>query len=142
MELGSPVEALAASYHHALLIGLEPLKVEQFTFVGEPDPVTKSRRKSTGEFKDQRPYSGNVETFIFPQTWSSTALGFGGVGGQAFTAAYTVVVTGPQGDACVYFGGRFAYRVPRLSQVFMEDLRSHSMVSRMEMGKYDTKKAT
>ena len=30
--------------------------------------------------------------FVFPQTWSSTALGFDGCGGQAITEAYTTVV--------------------------------------------------
>ena len=30
--------------------------------------------------------------YVFPQTWSSTALGFGGCGGQAITEAYTTVV--------------------------------------------------
>ena len=30
--------------------------------------------------------------YVFPQTWSSTALGFNGCGGQAITEAYTTVV--------------------------------------------------
>lgn len=30
--------------------------------------------------------------YVFPQTWSSTALGFDGCGGQAITEAYTTVV--------------------------------------------------
>lgn len=50
---------------------------------------------------------------MFPQTWGSTALGFGGVGGQAITGAYTVIVECHRtGNRAVYFGGRFAYLVP------------------------------
>lgn len=30
--------------------------------------------------------------YVFPQTWSSTALGFDGCGGRAITEAYTTVV--------------------------------------------------
>lgn len=30
--------------------------------------------------------------YVFPQTWSSTALGFDGCGGQAITEAYTTIV--------------------------------------------------
>ena len=28
---------------------------------------------------------------VFSQTWGSTALGFGGIGGQAITSAYTTI---------------------------------------------------
>lgn len=56
----------------------------------------------------------NLYWYSFPQTWGSTALGFGGIGGAAMTTAQTVVVFtygAPIGKAAVYFGGRFAYLV-------------------------------
>ena len=40
-------------------------------------------------------YTHRFKMYVFPQTWSSTALGFdykGGCGGQAMTEAYTTVV--------------------------------------------------
>ena len=37
-------------------------------------------------------YCHRFKMYVFPQTWSSTALGFGGCGGQAITEAYTTVV--------------------------------------------------
>ena len=64
-------------------------------------------------FSPNRHYA--LEWFAFPQTWGSTALGFGGPGGQMITSAQTVVVIdhyGPDGKtprAVVYFGGEFAY---------------------------------
>lgn len=59
----------------------------------------------------RRPREHEVEVYLFNQTWGSTALGYDGVGGQALTSAYTVVVEF-HGVFCVYFGGdRLAYKV-------------------------------
>ena len=72
----------------------------------------------------------DFDMFIFPQTWESTVLGFGGIGGQAMTTANTYVfvpVTCHQ-NCFVYFDGRFAYQVP-CSKSFIEDIRNHSMKS-------------
>ena len=52
----------------------------------------------------------NYTWWAFPQTWGSTALGFGGIGGSAMTTAQTYVVT-VQGRVLVYFGSRFAYEI-------------------------------
>lgn len=46
---------------------------------------------------------------MFTQTWGSTALGFGGMGGAAMTTAYTIILH------ChhvfyVYWNGQFAYK--------------------------------
>ena len=75
--------------------------------------------------------------YDFDQTWASTALGFGGVGGSAMTTARTYVLI-PESDeekAYVYFGGEFAYRVP-INNRFRFDLRAHSMASVDESGRY------
>jgi hypothetical protein len=60
------------------------------------------------------PYSpaSDMEIEIFSQTWGSTALGFGGIGGQMMTSAYTILVFVESKTKCfVYFAGRFAYEV-------------------------------
>lgn len=80
---------------------------------------------------------------LFEQSWPSTALGFGGVGGQAssgavgtsgltgfggvggqaFTRAYTVVIEDRiSGDFSIYFDGRFAYRVENPNLQFYGDI--------------------
>lgn len=69
----------------------------------------------------------DLDWWAFPQSWSSTSLGFGGIGGQAITSAQTVVVQGPQFDCCVYFGKRLAYHIPRPSDHFWECLRKWRM---------------
>lgn len=65
---------------------------------------------------------------MFPQTWSSTAMGLGGYGGAAITTANTIVLESLQGaGACVYFGGRFAYRIQRPNKKFYSDVSSRDM---------------
>lgn len=66
---------------------------------------------------------------MFVQTWGSTALGFGGIGGQAFTSAYVCVIeSNLLGQFAVYFGGRLAYVIERPDTKFMEDVASQRMV--------------
>lgn len=76
------------------------------------------------------------EIYIFDQVWGSTALGFGGMGGQAMTRAMTYVIIQNYEDAYVYFGSRFAYHC-KATVAFMEDLKNRRMVSVMESGKYE-----
>ena len=66
---------------------------------------------------------------MFPQTWSSTALGFGGIGGQAITSAYVCVIESNLiGQYAVYFGGRLAYVITRPNEQFWADVHGHRMV--------------
>jgi hypothetical protein len=66
---------------------------------------------------------------MFPQTWSSTALGFGGIGGQAFTSAYVCVIESTLvGGYAVYFCGRLAYVINRPNEKFWEDISLHRVV--------------
>jgi len=65
---------------------------------------------------------------MFPQSWSNTALGFGGMAGQAITSAYTVVLESEEGYGyCVYFGGRFAYNILKPTQQFYHDIAERNM---------------
>jgi hypothetical protein len=82
--------------------------------------VEKSRKHS---FYDLTVYN------MFPQTWGSTALGFGGIGGQAITSAYVCIIeSNLVGGYAVYFGGRLAYVIDRPNEKFIEDLQRHRMV--------------
>jgi hypothetical protein len=83
--------------------------------------------------KTGRPNKWNIEVVMFPQTWGSTALGYGGMGGAAMTDAYTVIVSN-NNDYCVYFGcDRLAYRVnpykltDESRNKFLEDIRNQNM---------------
>jgi hypothetical protein len=100
-----------------------------------PDVVHGSDEKG---WKSRRPYEQEVEVYHFPQTWSSTALGFGGVGGQAFTTAYTTVVIHVR-DAAVYFNGGYAYLIADFNEHLMEDIRDQNVAARGHSGKYKSK---
>lgn len=59
-----------------------------------------------------------VSVYSWPQRWPSTACGFGGMAGQAFTTAQTLVVVYEQVDttltplnkfAVVFHGNQYAY---------------------------------
>jgi hypothetical protein len=92
--------------------------------------------------RTERPRPEEVEVYLFPQTWGSTALGYGGVGGSAMTADYTVVVV-LYNDVCVYFGrDQLAYKLNLLNcsqegrHKFLEDLLSHSIASVTDKRRY------
>lgn len=62
-----------------------------------------------------RPTEHDISVYIFPQMWSSTALGYDNmIAGRGFTNAYTIIVheTKYSNNRCVYFGGdRLAYKI-------------------------------
>lgn len=71
------------------------------------------------------------EINVFLQTWGSTCLGFGGIGGQAMTSAYTTVIweenTGIYG---VFFNEGLGYVINNPNDLFMESINSHRMFER------------
>lgn len=82
----------------------------------------------------------DLKMHMFPQVWGSTALGFGGWGGQSMTTAYTVVVDGGNGWVGVFFGNQLAYTICDPVPQFWADMRSESMapVSRANEYRYIT----
>lgn len=79
----------------------------------------------------------DVEVHVFEQVWGSTALGFGGIGGQAMTAAriWGIIPESSSFPCYVYFGGSFAYETP-YSKVLMDDIRNEQMEPVSSSGKY------
>ena len=67
--------------------------------------------------------SCDVTLYSFPQTWGSTALGFGGIGGQMITQAQTTVimVSTTREYGAVFFGGEFAYSIENVNEAFIKD---------------------
>lgn len=87
--------------------------------------------------RDRQVRVDDFEIIIFPQTWGSTALGFGGMGGQAITTADTIVCIPECVDqpCFVYFAGRFAYAV-EWSERFAKDVARHGMLPVSRAGAY------
>jgi len=87
----------------------------------------------------EKPYPtvDDFELYTFEQIWGSTALGFGGMSGQAITTArtYVFIPVNCNQKCFVYFAGRFAYKV-NYSETFMEDVRNCMVASVSESKKY------
>lgn len=99
-------------------------------------------RKRACEPTPTRPDESCVYVYaMFAETWGSTALGFGGIGGQAMTTAYTVVLSVEDVQFLVYWAGRFAYaldaRNPAFSfETFRADLGNQRTRSIGHQGHY------
>jgi hypothetical protein len=139
MNASNPIETLAACMAHAAYEAFPEYKyqdrnwakhdqwratltIEQRkTAVAPPDCFVEKTRKHS--LYDLTVYS------MFPQTWSSTALGFGGIGGQAITSAYVCIIeSNLVGGYAVYFGSRLAYVINRPNDKFADDIERHRMV--------------
>ena len=108
----NPIVPLASAFYQATTSDLSPVEC---------------RATSLSKNPLRRPYECECDVDMFSQVWGSTALGFGGIGGQAMTSAYTVIVRGPMGDAAVYFNGRFAYHINHPNSLFHEHMSSRLM---------------
>jgi hypothetical protein len=75
-----------------------------------------------------------LTVYSWPQRWSSTSCGFGGIAGQAITTAQTFVVGEPTGSVVVYHSGRFAYLVRRPNATFKEDFNDRKLVGARDYG--------
>jgi hypothetical protein len=131
MTAGNPVNSLAAAFYRAIDHDLPDIQYER-RLGGTRD---KDGNYAT-EAAIRRPNENDVEVYHFLQTWGSTALGFGGVGGSAMTSAYTTVVISEHQHAAVYFGGRAAYVIRNVNNEFWSDLRSFDMAACGKTRKY------
>ncbi|MBU9200212.1 hypothetical protein KTD31_02175 [Burkholderia multivorans] len=135
MHLSSPLDAVASAVHHAALLGLPDFhyRVRDNNAFFALSAAAQAEARRTGNVPEKpavrRPRADECEVYaMFAQTWGSTALGFGGIGGAAMTPAYTVVVAGPSGHFAVYWAGRLAYVVDGRKQTdeqrnaFQQDL--------------------
>ena len=93
------------------------------------------RNGEDGNIEFRRPRVDEVDVFHFPQTWGSTSLGFGGMGGAMITKAYTTVVVLQRKHAVVFFNGCFAYKTTTNDE-FYSDLKNFRMASVYKSDKY------
>lgn len=136
MQLENPLVSLQKAMAHAEYAGFSDIVYENrdwkhYRETGEDIRIPCKRRPTE--------YDYNVYAF-FPQTWGSTALGFGGIGGAAITPAYTIVLECMDtNEFLVYFGGSFCYRINRNSkniEAFIEDCKNQNLASKRESNKY------
>ena len=90
--------------------------------------------KENEYFKSHLPY---FTVYMFPQTWSSTALGFIGWGGQAITTAHTTVICERSLNYYgVFFDEELAYFIKNPNDKFFDDLRKMQMSDVAHSGTY------
>lgn len=132
----NPITDLADCIAHAQYVGFSDIEYEKrdwevYRNTKEDVRVPARRRPTTRDFGVYA---------MFPQTWGSTALGHGGMGGAAVTTAYTVVLECyATQEFLVYFGSEFCYKVDRRSrnlEVFVNDCRTHYLASKRDSEKY------
>lgn len=137
MRTGSPFETLHISLARAVEKDLSEIEYNRKDWM-----ESKKRGVDIFQKEKRRPTLYDVDVDMFSQTWSDTSLGFGGMAGQAFTQAYTVVVSCFEtGEYAVYHGGQLAYIIsrsysPKGMQAFREDLAARELVGAMDKGKY------
>lgn len=136
--MSSPIDSLAYALITAVSKDLTPIKQPIYHYEREPGKAG-TKRVDTGETKDVRPREDHCEIYHFPQVWGSTALGFGGLGGQAITTAYTTVIFGPQGDACIYFAGRLAYHLEHPNIELRRDIAECRVAEVAKRGRYENR---
>lgn len=124
MKDDNPVSTLHKALAHAAYEGFPQYQYEDrdweaYSKGAKDKTVTKTRRHTDYDL---------TVVAMFPQTWGSTALGFGGIGGAAMTTAYTCVIESDLvGGMAVYFHGRFAYRIDRPNARMIEDMNNRRM---------------
>ena len=132
----NPLTDLHNATAHAQYVGFSVIEYEDrdwqhYRDTGEHKGIAKTRRPTTQDFGVYA---------MFPQTWGSTALGHGGVGGAAVTTSYTIVLECyATQEFLVYFGGSFCYKLDRRStniDSFVEDCKNHCLVSKRKSEKY------
>lgn len=129
MRLSNHVESLAKATYSALE---NPKYLPDIKYIHQSYQDRKDGKE--GIEKERRPFEDEIKCYHFPQTWGSTALGFGGMGGAAMTTAYTTVVI-LNSHAAVFFNGGWAYTVPT-SKLFWEDLFHQRVVAVHHSNKY------
>ena len=88
-------------------------------------------------YKFEPVHTQELDIYTFPQIWGSTALGFGGIGGQAMTKALTTVIYNSFDDfGMVFFNGELAYHYKNPSGAFFEDIRLMRMEPCNRSAKY------
>lgn len=132
----NPLRDLHDAMAHAQYVGFKDIEYETRDW--------EEYRKTQKDIRvpaTRRPTERDFSVYaMFTQTWGSTALGHGGMGGAAMTTAYTIVLEcRATQEFLVYFGGQFCYKVNMRSvnfDVFEDDCKMHDLVSKQNSERY------
>jgi hypothetical protein len=128
MNLRNPVNSVVSAMHHALERGLVGVPSPEATMLLGPSPEGMRRR---------RPNADECNVVMFEQTWRARDVGFSQGRANESLQGETVVVTGPEGDACVYFASQLVYHVREPNRRFFLDVAAQSMAACTDAAAYD-----
>jgi len=101
MQIEHPSKTLTEAMGAAIHRDLSPIRYQRWTAAMKKEGID----PRDAPYAERRPRYEELEVVMFPEQWSSTALGYGGIGGAAMTPAYTVVVMCRRNqEACIYWG--------------------------------------
>ncbi len=97
--------------------------------------------KLISDFKKDLKEPDDINVYVFPQGWGSTALGYGGIGGSAMTSAHTIILHAQYLHVVrIYFGGsRLAYEIASPNDLFFKDLHAGRLEGCNKAEKYRRK---
>lgn len=127
MRATTAIDDLAASLYSACHNDLDNIVYETYDYSSVAEFKIAKFENMPKVTKERRPTTYDVEVYaMFVQTWGSTALGFGGMGGAAMTPAYTIIIKRAN-EYAVYFSGRFAYKVKNPNNTFFDNIKIQNM---------------
>jgi hypothetical protein len=140
----NPITDLADCVAHAQYVGFSDIEYDRMDYNAVRNAKTAEEKRASMSATvraTRRPTTRDFGVYaMFPQTWGSTALGHGGMGGAAMTTAYTVVLEcRDTQEFLVYFGGQWCYTVSRRSRnidLFAQDCMNRCLASKRESEKY------
>jgi len=140
----NPITDLADCVAHAQYVGFSDIEYERMDYDAVRNARTAEEKRASMSATvraTRRPTTRDFGVYgMWPQTWGSTALGHGGMGGAAMTTAYTVVLECYHTqEFLVYFGGTWCYTISRRNaniQAFVKDCKNHSLASKQESSRY------
>lgn len=140
----NPITTLAECIAHAQYEGFSNIEYEQRDYEAMRNAKTAQERADALNATTpavRRPTARDFTVYaMYPQTWGSTALGHGGIGGASMSTAYTVVLECMDTqEYLVYFGGQLCYTVSRRSanfNVFIEDCKNQCLASKHKSSVY------
>jgi hypothetical protein len=139
-----PISCLAACIAHAQYVEFSDIEYNRMDYNAVRNAKTDEEKRASMQASvpaTRRPTTRDFTVYaMFPQTWGSTALGHGGIGGSAITTAYTVVLECVElSEMLVYFGSTFCYKVNMRGKnfdVFVDDCKMHDLASKHNSGRY------
>jgi hypothetical protein len=140
----NPITTLADCIAHAQYEGFSNIDYEQRDYEAVRHAKTAQERTdalNATTHAVRRPTARDFTVYaMYPQTWGSTALGHGGIGGSSMSTAYTVVLECMDTqEYLVYFGSQLCYTVSRRSDnftKFKEDIMNQCLASKHKSGVY------